>query len=284
MARRIEVGLLHPGAMGHLVGGLAQQAGARVSWVSEGRSADSRRRAANQGFRDAGSLEALAREADMILSVCPPHAAVDVARAVAAEGFSGVYLDANAVAPATARRVASIIEEAGGRAVDGGIVGPPPERAGTTRLYVSGTETDRAAELFAGTPLDVIAIGPKIGAASALKMSYAAYTKGSFALLIAIRALAAAEGVDEALLAEWAISQPGLADRSLGAVRRSAGKAWRYAGEMREIAQSFEAHGLPGGFHRAAAELYEALAPFKDAEAAPGLAEAVRQLLDTRPG
>jgi 3-hydroxyisobutyrate dehydrogenase-like beta-hydroxyacid dehydrogenase len=283
MARRIEVGLLHPGAMGHRVGGLARQAGARVSWVSAGRSADSRRRAEDCGFQDAGSLRALAQGSDMILSICPPHAAVEIARAVAAEGFSGVYLDANAVAPATARRVASIVEEGGGRAIDGGIVGPPPERAGTTRLYVSGKETDRAEELFAGTALDVVAIGPRIGAASALKMSYAAYTKGSFALLIAIRAFAAAESVDEALLAEWAISQPGLADRSLSAVSRSAGKAWRYAGEMREIAASLEARGLPGGFHRAAAELYEALAPFKDAEAAPGLAEVVRQLLDSRP-
>ncbi|HSM19051.1 MAG TPA: DUF1932 domain-containing protein, partial [Hyphomicrobiales bacterium] len=194
----------------------------------------------------------------------------------------GLYLDDNAVAPATAREVAAIIEQGGGRPIDGGIVGPPPTRPGTTRLHVSGAETEPVAALFAATDLKVVAIGPEIGAASALKMCYAAYTKGTLALLIAIRALASAEGVDEALVEEWAVSQPGLADRSLDAVSRSAGKAWRYVGEMREIASSFEARGLPGGFHRGAADLYEALAPFKDAEVTPDLAEVVDQLLSAQ--
>ncbi|MDP2620080.1 MAG: DUF1932 domain-containing protein [Hyphomicrobiales bacterium] len=282
MTKGIEIGLLHPGAMGHVVGGLAVRAGARVSWVSEGRSAESRQRAERCGFSDMGSLAALVSGVDMILSICPPDAAVDVARAVAGGGFSGLYVDANAVAPSTVRQVASIVEQGGGRVVDGGIIGPPPTGAGMTRLYVSGTETDRVVELFAGTPLNVVAIAREVGAASALKMCYAAYTKGSAALLIAIRALAAAEGIDQTLLQEWAVSQPGLAERSQRSASRNAGKAWRYAGEMREIARSFEERGLPGGFHRGAADVYEALAPFKNAETAPGLEAAVRQLLGSR--
>jgi 3-hydroxyisobutyrate dehydrogenase-like beta-hydroxyacid dehydrogenase len=105
------------------------------------------------------------------------------------------------------------------------------------------------------------------GAASALKMCYAAYTKGTAALLLAVRALAEAEGVTPTLLAEWDRSQPGLADRSQAAARGTGAKAWRFAGEMHEIADTFAAAGLPDGFHRAAAELYGRLAPLKDAPA-----------------
>lgn len=282
MTTGIEIGLLHPGAMGHVVGGLAGRAGARVSWASEGRSPESRQRAASCGFHDLGSLAALVSGVQVILSICPPAAAIDVARAVAGQGFSGLYLDANAVAPSTVRKVASIIEGSGGHTVDGGIIGPPPTRAGTTRLYVSGKQTDAIAALFAGASLEVVAIGQDVGTASAVKMCYAAYTKGSAALLIAIRALAAAEGIEQTLLQEWAVSQPDLADRSQRNSHQSAGKAWRYAGEMREISRSFEEQGLPGGFHAGAAELFEALAPFKNAEPAPGIEDLVRKLLGDR--
>ena len=116
------------------------------------------------------------------------------------------------------------------------------------------------------------------GAASALKMAYAAYSKGSSALLIAIRALAVREGVDEALLGEWERSQPGLSARSEQAVRNNARKAWRYVEEMEEIAASFEDAGLPGGFHQAAAEIYRGMERYKDTAAPPSVAEVVTSL------
>jgi hypothetical protein len=119
------------------------------------------------------------------------------------------------------------------------------------------------------------------GAASALKMAYAAVTKGTSALLLAVRALAASEGVDEALLAEWGRSQPELPKRSESAARDSARKAWRFVGEMDEIAAAFEAAGLPGGFHQAAGEIYQRLAGYKDVAAPPAMAELVEPL--TRP-
>jgi len=132
------------------------------------------------------------------------------------------------------------------------------------------------ADLFAGSPLDTRVLGGGPGAASALKTCFAAYTKGTTALLLAIRALADAEGVDNALLAEWAISQPDLVERSAAGPAASARKAWRFVGEMSEIADAFAAQGLPDGFHRASAELYARLAPFAERAEPPTVEELVR--------
>jgi hypothetical protein len=112
--------------------------------------------------------------------------------------------------------------------------------------------------------LDARAIGAQPGAASALKVAYAAWTKCTDALILAIRAYADHEGVDQALLEEWRISQPTLEKKSTRAAAVAVPKAWRYVGEMREIAEAFQAAGLPTGFHYAAAEICERLAPFKD--------------------
>jgi 3-hydroxyisobutyrate dehydrogenase-like beta-hydroxyacid dehydrogenase len=272
------IGILHPGDMGSVVGACAVAAGARVLWASEGRSAGSRERAAAAGLEDARTVAAVVAASDVVVSVCPPHAAIDVARDVAGRRFAGLYVDGNAVAPATAREIGAIVEAGGATFVDGGLIGPPPRNAGSTRLYLSGREAKRAAALFESSALEAIAIGDGPGAASALKMTYAAYTKGSSALLMAIRALAASEGVDDALLAEWRRSQPDLPKRSEAAARDNARKAWRFVGEMEEIAAAFAAAGLPGGFHEAAGEIYARLAEYKDAATPPSMADLVAPL------
>src|SRR2546425_5130966 len=171
----ITIGLLHPGEMGSVVGACARAGGARVLWASEGRSAPSRARAAADGLEDVGALGALVARSAVILSVCPPHAAADVARAVAALRFSGIYVDANAIAPATARNVGAIVERAGATFVDGGIVGPPPRTRGTTRLYLSGREAKRAGALFAETPLETITLDGPPGAAADIYRRLAGY-------------------------------------------------------------------------------------------------------------
>ncbi|MBI2992503.1 MAG: NAD(P)-dependent oxidoreductase [Deltaproteobacteria bacterium] len=228
---------------------------------------------------DVKNLAAAIRESDVILSVCPPHAALEVARSVAEHNFSGIYLDANAVSRATAERIGEIVTKAGASFVDGGIIGSPVKRAGTTRLYLSGARAPEVAQLFSASLLDARAIGEKPGAASALKMAYAAWSKCTDALVLAVRALAATEGVDKALLEEWAISQPDLERRCIQAAAVAAPKAWRYVGEMREIAATFEAAGLPTGFHNAAAEICERLVPFKDrTDPAPTVAAVVDAL------
>jgi 3-hydroxyisobutyrate dehydrogenase-like beta-hydroxyacid dehydrogenase len=246
----MTVGLLHPGEMGSAVGATLAARGETVVWASAGRSAATAERAQSAGLEDVGSVEKLLRRSDVILSVCPPHAAVEVAEA--AQGFPGIYVDANAVSPATARS----IEELVGRCVDGGIIGPPPVEQGTTRLYLSGREADTVADLFAGTTVDARVVSVEVGAASAVKMAFAGWTKGSAALLLAIRALARAEGVEGTLLEEWRLSLPQLEERSLAAARSAQKKGWRWIGEMEEIGQTFASAGLPDGFHRAAAEIY----------------------------
>jgi 3-hydroxyisobutyrate dehydrogenase-like beta-hydroxyacid dehydrogenase len=251
------VGLLHPGAMGAALGAQLRETGHDVVWASEGRSADTARRAADAGLRDAGTIESLAGASDLVLSVCPPHAARDVAAQVA--GRVALFVDANAVSPATAREVAAAIAGAGGRAIDGGLIGPPPGHDTSVSLLLSGAGAEDVACLFDGTRVRARVVGTEIGAASATKIAYAGWTKGSAALLLAVRGFARAEGVEDALLAEWAISHPGLDDRAAQAARGAAGKAWRWVGEMEEIAASLAAVGLPGGFHEAAAELYERL-------------------------
>jgi 3-hydroxyisobutyrate dehydrogenase-like beta-hydroxyacid dehydrogenase len=252
----MTIGLLHPGEMGAALGARLRERGHDVLWAADGRSAATRERALAAGLRDTGSLAVLTAASDVVLSVCPPHAALAIARSVA--GYGGLFVDANAVSPATAAAIGVVIEDGGGRFVDGGIVGPPPERAGTTRLYLSGAAADAAtvAAALARTGVETPVLGAEPGAASALKMTYAAWTKGTAALLLALRATARATGVDDALLAEWERSQPGLAERSEQAAGAAAHKGWRWAGEMEEIAATFAAAGQPGGFHRAAAEVF----------------------------
>ncbi len=275
------IGLLHPGEMGSSVGGAGRAGGARVLWTSDGRSASTRTRASADGLEDAGTLAALIAASDVILSVCPPDAATDVARAVSALNFRGIYVDANAVSPATAREVGTIVEKAGATYVDGGIIGPPARSRGTTRLYLSGQAAPGVARLFEGSPLEAIVVEGGAGAASAVKMAYAAWTKGSAALLLAVRALATAEGAEAALLAEWKRSQPDLPGRSESAAKGNSPKAWRFAGEMDEIAATFAGAGLPDGFHRAAGEIYRRMEGYKDAPP-PRIEELARALLKRR--
>ena len=238
------VGLLHPGEMGSALGDALVGAGHEVVWASDGRSDATRARAG--AFRDAGTLEAVADASDVLLSVCPPHAALGVASA--ARGFVGLYVDANAVSPVTAREVAAMHP----RFVDGGIVGSPPRRAGTTRLYLSGEEASLVAALYEGTVVDARVVPD----ASALKMVYAAWSKGTAALLLAIRDVARADGVWGELQKEWQESAPELFDRLASAERSASAKGWRWIGEMEEIAATFAAAGAPPGFHEAAAEVY----------------------------
>jgi 3-hydroxyisobutyrate dehydrogenase-like beta-hydroxyacid dehydrogenase len=275
------IAILHPGEMGAAIGAGLIERGHRVVWASAGRSAATRRRARNCGLEDVETLARAAQSAGIVFSVCPPHAAMDLARAVAGCGFGGIYVDANAVSAETTREVGRVVEAAGVSYVDAGIIGPPPIPGASVRLYVCGSRAGEIAPLFEGCIMQVIALEGSIGAASALKVCYAAWNKGATALLAGIRALAAQEGVDAALLAEWKISLPDIPKRS-EVVTVSARKAWRWIAEMEEIAASFEAAGLPAGFHLAAADIYRRLEDFKDAAKPPTLAEVTAALLRGR--
>jgi 3-hydroxyisobutyrate dehydrogenase-like beta-hydroxyacid dehydrogenase len=210
------IGLLHPGEMGAAVGRCLTDAGHIVLWASQGRGPETAARARAAGLEDAGTAEEVAGRAEIILSICPPHVALDVAWAV--QGFDGLFIDANAISPATAREVALMVEDGGATYVDGGIIGPPPAVAGSTRLYLSGAEAPAVCDLFAGTPLDARVAGQGATAASAVKMAYAGCSRG--------------------------------------AAQSAMAKGWRWVAEMEEIAATMTAAGLPDGFHQGAAEVF----------------------------
>jgi 3-hydroxyisobutyrate dehydrogenase-like beta-hydroxyacid dehydrogenase len=274
------IGVLHPGAMGASVAAAARSSGARVLWASEGRSAATAERAAAAGLEDAGTLADLCRQAPIILSICPPDAAEELAETVMATGFAGIYVDGNAIAPERARRIAGRVEAAGAVYVDGGIIGPPAAPGSATCLYLSGAEANTVAALFTDPVLEARVLDETPDRASALKMCYAAQTKGLTALLCALVAAAEEMGVREALFARWAGEDAGKPDQIAARIRGVTAKAWRFEGEMREIAATLVAAGLPGGFHLAAAELYSRLAHFKDAGAMPPLEEVLAALSD----
>lgn len=280
-SQRANVGILHPGAMGISIAATMQNSGCDVWWASEGRSEHSRQRAAQHHLNDAVTLAELCARCTVIVSVCPPDAAEATADDVLQTGFRGLYLDANAIAPQRAQRIGAKMEAAGVTFVDGGIIGGPAWKAGETWLYLSGGAAEMAARYFAAGPLEVDVIGAEIGKASALKMCFAAYTKGATALLSASLAAAAQLGVRGDLERQWSRHDPASVARNQQQVRQMTAKAWRFAGEMDEIAETFADAGLPDGFHRAAGEIYQRAAGFKDAAGLPELNAVLAALRDS---
>src|SRR5690348_9865430 len=194
--------------MGAVVGATVKNSGHDVYWSSDGRSPETRRRAEAAGLTDAGSMARLCGCCAVIVSVCPPEFAEDLARQVAGHGFRGLYLDVNAIAPERAQRLRRLIAYGGGSFLDGSIIGMPPRTRGQTWLYVSGENAAAAAAYFCGGPLEFEVLGDLVGQASALKMCFAAHSKGTTALLAAVLGAAEALGVQEALQRQWARAGP----------------------------------------------------------------------------
>ncbi len=252
------VTVLHPGAMGAAVGRQAVAAGATVRWVSSGRSAATRKRAAAAGFEEFTDLAAALDGTGIVLSICPPAGAEDLARSLS--GYAGIFVEANAITPARTARIAEMLPAA--RVVDGGIIGEPPHRAGTTRLYLAG-DAGGVPELFTGTALEVVTLPGGIGRASALKLAYASYQKASRVLAAVAHGLAREYAVDEYLMREAALLQ----SRPLADVAQFpdvAAKAWRWAPEMREVAELLDDSGLPSGLALGAADALDRWASARD--------------------
>jgi 3-hydroxyisobutyrate dehydrogenase-like beta-hydroxyacid dehydrogenase len=189
MANR-SIGILHPGEMGISIAASAKNSGCDVHWVSEGRSNATKQRAANFGLQERKTLEGLCQQCPVIVSVCPPHAAEALAQDVVRAGFRGLFVEGNAIAPDRTIKIGEMMTKAGVSFVDGGIVGLPAWKPKSTCLYVSGERASEIPAYFSAGPIDTNVLGAEIGKASALKMCYAANTKGTVALLAAILATA----------------------------------------------------------------------------------------------
>jgi 3-hydroxyisobutyrate dehydrogenase-like beta-hydroxyacid dehydrogenase len=257
----LVVGLVGAGAMGSVLGARLRDGGARVLVALDGRSDRTRRLAHEAGLEDAHTLAGMLAEAEIVLSVVPPGSGVEVAAAVAtAAGDSRPLMaDLNAVAPATVQRLAALLAEHGIETVDGSISGPPPNRPGTTRIYLSGPRAPEVAAL----PLDGVdrvVVGEGIGLASAVKMCTASVYKGRVALLAQAFRVAHAYGVTDHVLDD--LSGTGLAnpERSGATLAKASAKAWRYVPEMEEIAATQADAGLTPELFRAVALVYADLA------------------------
>ncbi|KAB7835756.1 NAD(P)-dependent oxidoreductase [Streptomyces mobaraensis] len=267
--------LLHPGEMGAAIGAQAVTAGHTVRWVTAGRSAATLRRAEAAGLTPCASLSEALDGSDLAVSVCPPQAAEGVAAEVAALGFAGIYLDANAISPHRAERIA---EGAAGCALDGAIIGPPPRDGKQARLYLSGDRyvAEQVEAVFMNTTVHTRYAGDGVGAASALKMSFASFQKTARTLAAVAHALADAHGVAD-LLKDEARRMPSAILADSGYLPSVAGRAWRWKPEMYEITDTMVAAGLPGDLATATAAVLNRWAHDKDRYDLP-LAEVLAHL------
>lgn len=275
-----RLGFLHPGAMGTYLASTVVNSGHEAYWTSQGRSESTRERATRYGLLEMPTLTELCEVCTTIFSVCPPDSAAELANQVLACGFAGTYVDANAISPQRVQKIAGPMVEAGVNFVDGGIIGLPEWDSRTTWLYLSGSHADAVAAYFTEGPLKVEVIGEAVGKASALKMCYAAKTKGTTALLCALEAAAEELGVRVELENQWRRENAESVPQIVTSIRQVTAKAWRFSGEMKEIAATFESAGLPGDFYYAAAELYQRMAHFKGGEELPEIGQVLAALVD----
>jgi 3-hydroxyisobutyrate dehydrogenase-like beta-hydroxyacid dehydrogenase len=250
----------------------------QVFWCSEGRSLATRKRAEQYGLTELATLAAFCQTCDLIIGVCPPHAAHEQALALVTHKFKGTYVEANAIAPMKAQAIAEELATAGIHCIDGGIIGLPAWQEDSTWLYLSGAGTESVAHCFAKGLLQTVSLGPDIGQASALKMCFAAWNKGNTALLATILGAAEAQGVRAALEQQWDRFTPGFTLQTHKRITGTARKAWRFVGEMEEIAATLQQSGMPPEFFLGAAEIYRRETAFKDINEAPAIDEILTAL------
>ncbi|MFI1466201.1 DUF1932 domain-containing protein [Streptomyces wuyuanensis] len=280
------LGVLHPGSMGAAVAAQARLSGAEVLWCPTGRSPATRDRAAERGFTATGSLGELIERADVILSICPPAYAEDVAVEVAAYPFAGIYVDGNAIAPATMARVYAVMSRTEATVVDGSVIGSPPSASKSTRLYLSGPgkALPSVAALFDGTAVQARTLPGGIGRASALKLSYSSYQKASRVLAAVSYALARDYGVEGELL-DIANSRTTSYLTETAYIPKVAARSWRWGPEMHEVASALHEAGLPADLAEASASVMSCWDSLRDAP--PSIPEALEHLYaapDVEPG
>lgn len=257
------IAIIGTGDMGHSVGRALIKEGFRVITALIGRSERSCKLARLGGLEDVGSLENLIKGSDLFLSIMPPDEALRFAslscNIIDESGSKTLYADFNAIAPSTSKKIEELFSKVGLPFIDGSIIGPPPGKNIITRMYSSGAES-KTLQSLSGPNLQFLSLGSEIGRASALKMCYAALTKGTMALDLAALLAGKKMGVYDELKTEFINSQEAAYGRMEARLPWLSTDAGRWSGEMDEIACSFEAVGLPAGFHLAASDIYRRLA------------------------
>ena len=256
------IGLMSPGDMGNEIGKVLLKNKYRVITSLNGRSDRTRDLCFKAGIEDLRDLHMVVNESDLILSIMPPSEAEvfanEVMKIIQDLKVEPLYAECNAIAPSTSERIRLLISSAGALYVDAGIIGPPPGRGEATRLYVSGKYAEQILPL-GGENLKIISLGTDWARSSALKMCYAALTKGTMTLDTAVLLAGKQLGVYEELKTEFSESQPEAFNRMNNRIPWLSTDARRWIGEMNEIRNTLEVSQLPGGFHRGAAEIFSLL-------------------------
>ena len=256
------VAIMSPGDMGHAVGQVLSESGIDVITCTDGRSQRTKNLAEMAGLRQVATLEDMVIQADLVLSIMVPSKAMSFVREISPHFESSktptYFADCNAVSPQSALAMAEVINQAGGKFIDGGIIGTAPTKGDTPRFYVSGPDASVVMELD-GRGIIVKAIGNKVGQASGIKMCYAALTKGTNTLHVALLTAASRMGLTDDLRKEFEFSQKSHLAAMEKGISRLPANAHRWIGEMEEIAATFENLGVPPNFHKGAAEIYKML-------------------------
>ena len=266
----ITVGIISPGDMGHVVSRVLIDHGLRVVSCLAERSQRTQRLAAKAGVTDLLSYAELVEQADLILSILVPAQAVKAAQRVAEATTQAdvLYVDCNAVAPRTVKKIDRIIKKVGGNFLDASIIGPPPRSDESTRFYASGPNVGQL-NILNQYGLEIRPLGQEIGQASAIKMCYAALTKGLTALCAELLTAAETLGVSADLAEEFELSQTALYQRMQKGLPSLPSKSRRWIGEMEEIAVTFADVGLTPNILAGAADIFRFISQTELASLSP---------------
>jgi len=257
------IAIISPGNMGSGVGKFLAEGGFRVIAPLDGRSDFTRDRAAERGIENAGSLEDAVAVADIVLSILDPGKALDIARASAAaikvSGAAKIFADCNATSPKTALEMQALVDAAGGRFADVGIIGGTPTRKENFPTFFSSGPAAGELSVIDGHGVKIVDLGPEAGRGSAIKICNGAWNKGAFALYTAVMLAAEHYGFTEILRGRLPDSQAGTVAKIDAALNRLPSLSGRYIGEMEQVAETYGGIGVPPGFHEAAAEIFRML-------------------------
>jgi len=272
-----RVGLLNPGAMGASIGAQLVATNHEVLWWPQGRGEATSKRAEQAGLR-ASTVREDWQSADYIVSICPPDAAESVTQFVLDLEYRGTFVEANAISPMRSIALAHRLHAAGIRCLDASVIGGPVwpgQGPSISTIACAGHGAEAFASLFASSGFDARVVSDQVGDASSLKMVFAALTKGSTALIAEILHVAEQLGVRSELETLWGEKAGATRNQK---VTNNAAKAWRFAGEMDEISETFTQAGAQGGFHQSAAHVFRRLQAHKDWTEAPDIAMLLESL------
>jgi len=252
------IGLVGLGEMGAEIGRYFVKNGIEVISVYGERSKISQDRAIKYGIKDVLTIENVSQKSDIIISIIPPNRALETAdqysKYISKDG--PIYCDLNAISTMTAKKIKALLDERNVNYVDGSIMGGPPKENYSPRTYLSG-EMAKNLNFLSGKGVDIIILNGSDFQASAMKMVYAAITKGSKALVAGALIVAKRNNVYQELIDELEYSDEFFHGVALKLIPSIKHKAYRWIGEMNEISSTFKDSGLTGGFHSESENIYE---------------------------